>query len=222
MSAPLSLHYHVPTFAASDCATTADRTFGEKKKRGRARASHSISQLRRGGRPRRSPQPDVPGMDREAAGPRRPGQWPEGRAELRGKRPGPAERPPRPLRLSSGPADGAPGANFTGKEEAPRQVTGYVDSRSKERLFCASACRHNRLTSLLPSPGGPSSPEEGTGTPPRPPRWPLRHEASAQPPRSSEERGGARVSRGRGCSAEWSRGRGRIRAGRKPPPCPIR
>lgn len=28
--------------------------------------------------------------------------------------------------------------------------------------------------------------------PPRPPRWPLGHEASALPPRSSGERGGAR------------------------------
>lgn len=32
--------------------------------------------------------------------------------------PRPAEQTPRPLRLSSGPADGAPGTNFTGKEEA--------------------------------------------------------------------------------------------------------
>lgn len=54
------------------------------------------------------------------------------------------------------------------------------------------------------------------GTPPRPPRWPLRHEASALPPRSSGERGGARAAGGRGCSADWSRGPGRTRAGRKP------
>lgn len=72
----------------------------------------------------------------------------------------------------------------------------------KERLS-ESACQQGCLSFPLPSPGGPSSPEEDTGTPPRSPRWPLRHEASAQPPRSSRERGGAREAGGRSCSPDW-------------------
>lgn len=66
----------------------------------------------RGGRPLRSTRPDSQRMEREAAGPRRPGQWPEGRAQQPGKCLGRDERPPRPLRLNSGPADGAPGGEL--------------------------------------------------------------------------------------------------------------
>lgn len=150
-----------------------------------------------------------------------PGAVAGGPAKPRDKRPGPAERPPRPLRLSSGPADGAPRANFAGEEEATQQANRLCGRTEEGEAVCASARQQGRLAFTLPGPGGASSPEEGTGTTPRSPRWPLRHEASAQPPRSSRERGGVPAAGGRGCSADWPPGGGRVLAGRKPPPGPI-
>ncbi|KAM7248674.1 hypothetical protein CapIbe_000713 [Capra ibex] len=135
------------------------------------------------------------------------------------KSPGPTKRPPRPLRLRSEPADGAPGANFSREEEAPRQVTGYVDSPDEKRLSVRLPAGRTVSPPLCQARAAPAHLRRA-GTPPRPPRWPLRHEASALPPRSSGERGGACAAGGRGCSADWSRGPGRTRADRKPPSLP--
>lgn len=96
--------------------------FREKKNQGSESAAHSTSQPLRSGRPER-------GLEL-----RGPGNGLEGRAEQRWKRPGLAERPPRPLRLSSGPADGAWGANFAGEEEATQRVADCADAWGKERL----------------------------------------------------------------------------------------
>lgn len=112
-NAPPSLLYHVPTFLAA-LGHHRQREVGRKRNKTSTHAAHWTSQPRRGGRPVCSPRPGTPGADRKAAGPRLPPprQWPEGRAKTSVQTPRPGRRaagPPRPLQLSSGPADGARG-----------------------------------------------------------------------------------------------------------------
>ena len=75
---------------------------GKEKEEG---ARHTLDLPASGtGRPQRSPGPDAPGRDRKVVGLRRPGQWPEGRAKPRGKKPRPdqAASPPPPASLRAG------------------------------------------------------------------------------------------------------------------------
>lgn len=69
---------------------------------------------------------------------------------------GPSEQPPRPLRLSSEPADGAPGANSEREEEATQRVTGCMDGQRTDGGGCVSACQQGRLTFPLPSRAAPA------------------------------------------------------------------
>lgn len=125
---------------------------------------------------------------------------------------------PAPSGLAPGRQTAPPGLNFAREEEATQRIAGCMDARRKKRLFVHLPASKAVSPFLFLASVAPAHLREGTETPPRPPRWPFRHEASAPPPRSSRERGGARAADGRSCTAERPRGRRRICAGRKP--CP--
>lgn len=74
-----------------------------------------------------------------------------------------AERPPRPLRLSSWPADGAPRANFAGEEEATQLITRYVNARGKERVSVRLPAGRAVSPSLCRAPAAPAHLRRGPG-----------------------------------------------------------
>lgn len=116
-------------------------------------AAQQTSQPHRGGAPKAEERP----RGRAAQG-----SGPTGGAQPRCRRPGSAQGPPRPLRLRSAPADGAPGANFAGKRKRRSELTGWTDD---QRAVCVSASQQGRLTCPTLSPGGSSHLRREPGRP---------------------------------------------------------
>lgn len=185
VSALLALLSRVPTFLAVHDATAGERTFPVEKRQSSAHAAHSTAHPAFRGPPAgaggqaalalwyptrkprgRSPRRAVPGEGSRGARVRTPGR---GRS---------ASPPPSSSALR--PRTAPPGPTPPGKRKQRSVSRAVRDERRGSLRACLPACRRGCLSPAPPSPGGPSSPEEGTGTPPRSPRWPLRHEASAR------------------------------------------
>lgn len=136
-----------------------------------------------------------------------------------------AQAGPSGLPAPSGSAPGrqtAPGANFAREEEAAQRIAGCVNTRGKERLPVHLPADKAVSPSLSRASAAPAHLTRA----PRRRRGRRDGRYGTRPPLSRRVAlgggaGRARRAGGRSCSADWPRGRGRIRAGRKQSPDPI-